>query len=406
MPETAARPLPEIFESFSDARKQGFIAMKNLKEQGKGVVGTFCSYVPVELFLAADLIPVGLCSTSDETIGEAEKVLPRNLCPLIKASYGFAAADKCPYMYFSDLVVGETTCDGKIKMYELLGTIKDVHVMELPHSQDKISSRALWMEEIKRLKNRVEKKFGVTITVEKLCRAIAERNRERELLKKVYELSVMSPPPLSGLQQLQILFGAQFKFNHAQKVQELEEIINRITTEYQNGKRPVAADAKRIIVTGCPIGGATEKFVRVIEESGAVVVAYENCTGAKQFDRQVGTSAGAVAAAGLQGNKGSLLDEQADPYEAICDYYLNIGCSVMSPNPNRFELLGRLCDQFKADGVLEMVLQSCHTYAIESHMVGEFLKDRKIPFMSLETDYSSGDTEQLKNRIAAFIEML
>ncbi|GHT65079.1 2-hydroxyglutaryl-CoA dehydratase [Spirochaetia bacterium] len=326
MPESVTRPLPDIFESFSEARRQGFIAMKNLKEakppeRGKGVVGTFCSYVPVELFLAAGLIPVGLCSTSDETIGEAEKVLPRNLCPLIKASYGFAATDKCPYMYFSDLVVGETTCDGKIKMYELLGKIKDVHVMELPHSQDKPSSRALWMEEIKRLKNRVEEKFGVTITAENLSRAIRERNRERSLLKKVYELSVMSPPPLSGLQQLQILFGAQFKFDHEQKVRELEKTIDSITNAYKNGERPVSAEAKRIIVTGCPIGGATEKFTRVIEESGAVVVAYENCTGAKQFDRQV--------------------DETRDPYEALCDYYLNIGCSVMSPNPNRFELLGR-----------------------------------------------------------------
>jgi benzoyl-CoA reductase/2-hydroxyglutaryl-CoA dehydratase subunit BcrC/BadD/HgdB len=393
--------------------------MKALKEQGRGVVGTFCTYVPAELFLAAGLVPVGLCSTSDETIGEAEKVLPRNLCPLINASYGFAATDKCPYMYFSDLVVGETTCDGKIKMFELLGKIKDVHVMELPHSQDKPASRSLWMAEIKRLQTKVEEKFGVTITAEKLRNAIRERNKERVLLKKVYELSVSDPPPITGLQQLQILFGAQFKFDHEKKIQELQETINRISQDYQdhqNGKaisaipgsgsiRPATNGhpAKRIIVTGCPIGGATEKFVRVIEESGAVVVAYENCTGAKQFDRQIGKSAGAR---GMDGSEGSPLDEQADPYEELCDYYLNIGCSVMSPNPNRFELLGRLCDQFKADGVLEMVLQSCHTYAIESHTVGEFLKARNIPFMSLETDYSSGDTEQLKNRIAAFIEML
>ncbi|GMO25334.1 MAG: double-cubane-cluster-containing anaerobic reductase [Termitinemataceae bacterium] len=386
MLETKNQSMPEIFESFSDARKQGFITMKNLKEAGRGVVGTFCTYVPVEIFLAANLIPVGLCSTSDETIGEAEKVLPRNLCPLIKASYGFAAADKCPYMYFADLVVGETTCDGKIKMFELLGKLKDVHVMELPRSQNKDSSRALWMSEIKRLKTKVEEKFGVQITEEKLRNAISKRNKERALLKKVYELSVMNPPPFSGLAQLQILYGSQFKFDHQQKVQELEASINKILDDYKNGKRPIEQSAKRIIVTGCPIGGATEKFTRVIEESGAVVVAYENCTGAKQFDR--------------------LVDETADPYEALCDHYINIGCSIMTPNLNRLELLGRLCDQFQADGVLEMVLQSCHTYAIESHTIGEFLKGRGTPFMSLETDYSSGDTEQLKNRIAAFIEML
>lgn len=65
--------------------------------------------------MAAGAVVVSLCSTSDETIEEAEKDLPRNLCPLIKSSYGFGKTDKCPYFYFSDLVVGETTCDGKRK---------------------------------------------------------------------------------------------------------------------------------------------------------------------------------------------------------------------------------------------------------------------------------------------------
>ena len=381
-----ARELSEIFESFTEARRQGFIAMKSLKEQGYGVAGTFCSYVPVELFLAAGVIPVVLCSTSGETIGEAEKTLPRNLCPLIKASYGFAVTDKCPYMYFSDLVVGETTCDGRTKMYELLGKIKDVHVMELPRIRGREFSRALWLEEIRVLQRRIEKKFQTAITEAKLRQAIRERNRERALLKAVYELSCLKPPPLTGLQQLQILYGAQFRFNHEEKIRELEETIGRIREEYAAGKRPVPETAKRIVITGSPMGGATEKIVRLIEESGGVVAAYENCTGAKQYDRQVA--------------------ESGDPWEALRDYYLDMGCSVMSPNPNRLELLGRLCTQFAAHGVVEMILQSCHTYAVESHTIREFLKDRGLPFLSLETGYSSGDTARLKTRISAFIGML
>ncbi|MDR1096018.1 MAG: 2-hydroxyacyl-CoA dehydratase family protein [Spirochaetaceae bacterium] len=381
--------LPGIFESFSDARKQGFLAMKALKEAGYGVAGTFCSYVPVELFMAAGVVYVGLCSTSEETIPEAEKTLPRNLCPLIKASYGFAVADKCPYMYFSDLVVGETTCDGKVKMYEYLGRIKDVHVMELPRTQRKASSRALWLGEIRLLRRKIEEVFHVEISDACLREAIGKRNRERALLKEVYELSVLSPPPMTGLQQLQILYGAQFRFVHEEKARELEETIRRIKEEYAGGARPVSARAKRIVMTGCPMGGATEKLVRVIEESGGVVVVYENCTGAKQYDRQVAEAGGG-----------------GDVYEALCDYYLAIGCSVMSPNPNRLELLGRLCSQFAADGVIEMTLQSCHTYAVETHAVREFLKERGLPFLSLETDYSPGDTAQLKTRVAAFIEML
>jgi benzoyl-CoA reductase/2-hydroxyglutaryl-CoA dehydratase subunit BcrC/BadD/HgdB len=385
MPGESAK-LPEIFDSFSDARKAGFLKMKALKDKGVGVVGTFCVYTPVEVFMAGGMVPVGLCSTSDETVAEAEKTLPRNLCPLIKASYGFAVADKCPYMYFSDLVVGETTCDGKKKMYELLGRIKDVHVMNLPQSQNGGESRRLMRSEIEVLKSRVEERFGVSIGEGDLRRAIKDRNRERALLKEFYELSQASPPPMWGLQQLQVLFGAQFKFDLPEKLAELRSTIDGIKAGYGRGERPVPAGAKRIVVTGCPIGGATEKVVKAIEESGGVVVAFENCTGAKQFDRQVA--------------------EGGDPVDALADHYLGVGCSVMTPNPNRLELLGRLCSEFKADGVVEMILQACHTYAVETHTIREFLATRKVPFLSLETDYSVGDFEQLKTRAAAFMEML
>ena len=122
------KDLPEIFEEFADQRRNSFLAIKKLKEQGVPVVGAFCTYLPKELPRAMGAAVVGLCSVSDETIPDAEKDLPRNLCPLIKSSYGFAKTDKCPFFYFSDLVVGETTCDGKKKMYEMLAEVKPVYV--------------------------------------------------------------------------------------------------------------------------------------------------------------------------------------------------------------------------------------------------------------------------------------
>jgi benzoyl-CoA reductase/2-hydroxyglutaryl-CoA dehydratase subunit BcrC/BadD/HgdB len=386
MTTLSAMPLPEIFDSFGQARKNGFLAVKGLKDQGKGVVGTFCTYTPVEIFMAAGLVPVGLCSTSDETIPDAEKVLPSNLCPLIKASYGFAATDKCPYMYFSDLVVGETTCDGKKKMYELLGEIKDVHVMQLPQTQSLESAKAAWLAEVLRLRERVEEKFDRKISDDDLRAAIVRRNLERAALKEFYELSTLSPPPMTGLSQLQFLFGSQFKFDHASKVAEIKDAVAKLKAAYAAGERPVSASAKRIVVTGCPMGGATEKVVKILEECGAVVVAYENCTGAKQFDRPV--------------------PEDGDPWRNLADHYLAIGCAVMSPNPNRLELLERLCRQFSADGVVEMTLTACQPYSVETGSLRKRLGSLGIPFSSLETDYSGSDVEVLRTRAAAFLETI
>ena len=138
--------LPDNFETYDEARQRGFLALKELKDQGRRVVGVFCSYVPTELIYAADAIPVGLCASSEEPIPAGETRLPRNLCPLIKASYGFALTEKCPYFYFSDFVIGETTCDGKKKMFELMNELKETFVMSLPNSREPREATELLLE--------------------------------------------------------------------------------------------------------------------------------------------------------------------------------------------------------------------------------------------------------------------
>ena len=177
--------LPEIFESFADARKTGFLAAKEFKDQGNILIGTYCTYMPQELPLAMGAGIVSLCATSDETILEAEKHLPRNLCPLIKSSYGFAITDKCPYFYYSDMIVGETTCDGKKKMYEHMAKVKPTHVMMLPNSPEGERSLNLWKNEIHQLRKLFEEKFDKTITDEDLKSLPEAANKEIEVVQFV-----------------------------------------------------------------------------------------------------------------------------------------------------------------------------------------------------------------------------
>ena len=107
---------------------------------------------------------MALCGRSPDPIKTAETRLPANLCPLIKASYGHALEESCPYAYFSDVVVGETTCDGKKKMYELLGELKPMQVIHLPNVPDYERSLEMWTEEIRAFAKGMEEKFNVTIT--------------------------------------------------------------------------------------------------------------------------------------------------------------------------------------------------------------------------------------------------
>lgn len=379
------KELPDVFEEFAEQRQKSFLAIKELKDRGVPVVGTFCTYFPVEIAMAMGAATVSLCSTSDETIPAAEKDLPKNLCPLIKSSYGFAATKKCPFFYFSDLVVGETTCDGKKKMYEYLGQFKDVFTMELPNRQTK-DGLTLWKNEIIRFKEYLEQKFHVAITEEQIRNAVKIQNEGRVALKRLYELMRLDPAPMTGQELFSVLYGSTFKPDRSKIPGEVNAIADRVEKEYAEGK--MLEKKPRILVTGCPIGGATEKVIKAIEDNGGVVVTFENCGGAKSVDR--------------------LVEEDAeDIYEAIAKRYLSIGCSVMTPNPNRIELLGRLIDEYQVDGVVEMILQACHTYNVESLGIRRFVNDEKHkPYISIETDYSQADIGQLNTRIAAFIEML
>ena len=380
------KDLPEVFSEFSEMRQKSFMAAYELKQKNIPFVGTFCTYFPQEIAMAMGACVVGLCSTSDGTIPDAEKDLPRNLCPLIKSSYGFAKTDKCPYFYFSDLIVGETTCDGKKKMYEYLGQFKPVYTMELPNSQSP-EGLELWTKEIIKLKEKLESHFETTITDEAVREQVKVMNEVRRAMKEFYALTKVDPVPILGQHLFSVLYGSSFRFNKVKLPDEIRAVVAKVKAEYAENPNKYPK-APRILVTGCPIGGGASKCVKAIEDNGGHVVVFENCSGAKSFDK--------------------LVDEDApDIYRAIAERYLSIGCSVMTPNPNRLELLGRLIDEYRVDAVVEITLQACHTYNVETLGIKRFVNEVKgIPYMAVETDYSTADIGQLNTRMAAFIEML
>ncbi|MGL5479015.1 MAG: double-cubane-cluster-containing anaerobic reductase, partial [Clostridium sp.] len=310
--------------------------------------------------------------------------LPRNLCPLIKSSYGFGKTDKCPYFYFSDLVVGETTCDGKKKMYEYMKEFKPVSIMELPNSQSEEGLK-LWKNEIVKMKETLEEMFNVKISDDDIKRAIKIKNNERKAVKKFYELGKKDPVVLKGEDIFKVLNGTTFSFDRESIPKQMEELIEKIEKESIKNKYP---KKPRILITGCPLGTATEKVIKAIEDNGAYVVAFENCSGAKAVEDLVS-------------------EENPDVFEALAEKYLKIGCSCMTPNPNRIKLLDKMIDEYKVDAVIDVILTACHTYNVETLSIKRFVNDKKDkPYMSIETDFSTSDIGQLNTRMAAFIEML
>ncbi|MCI7568559.1 MAG: 2-hydroxyacyl-CoA dehydratase family protein [Desulfovibrio sp.] len=373
----------ESLEKFNAVTDRNVLALQEAKSAGKKVVGQYCIYSPLEIALAAGAIPVSLCGTKNDSIAAAETMLPRVLCPLIKSSFGFALQDSCPYLAASDIVVADATCDGKKKMYELLNHYKPVMLLQLPQIQDEDAAR-YWRGQFAALVARLEKDFNVSITEEKLRDAIRLTNRLRRALKNVLDLARRKPSPLSGMDILSLCFRASFMPDYEQCIALLDDIaaeIGRATPD------SLPAGGPRILLTGVPTGMGSHKVIQLLETCGAHVVCIDNCTCYKKVLLQ--------------------MDENRDPLSELAERYLAMHCSVMSPNPHRYEVLKKLSEEFLIDAVVDLTWQGCQTYDVESWSVKKYVREElRLPFLQIVTDYSETDTEQLKVRIEAFLEML
>ncbi|MCL1061669.1 2-hydroxyacyl-CoA dehydratase family protein [Shewanella benthica] len=357
--------------------------VREQKSQGRGIVGFYCEFTPRDLILAAGAIPICLCGTSQNTISHAETVLPSNLCPLIKSSFGYSITGGCPLLNDADLLVAETTCDGKKKMYELLAKKRKMHVLELTQKVNEQRAFDLWLAEIAELKQVLEQTFDVEITDEKLTQAIVAMNKERSLILAVQALGKHKPSIISGLEIAKTRYRvAGFKQHLSKMTLLLEQANDRIKSGYQ----AAPFHAQRVLLTGCPTGHGSEKIIEIIEECGGIVVVQEACSGIKGVFENV--------------------DDSGDPLTAIARKHFNIPCSCMTPNKGREELLAQLSAEYRADVVIDLVWQACHTYNVESALIGEFVRQQLgLAYLKVETDYSDSDREQLKVRVQTLLEL-
>jgi len=362
-----------------------------IEEQKKGrkVFGTFCVFVPDEVVIAANGIVTGLCGGSQFWVPEGEKVLPTNTCPLIKASMGAGLGKTCPFFRIADMYVGETTCDGKKKAYEILGQDVPMHIMHLPHAK-RPQDMAAWSDEIRIFMDTVEKFTGNKITLEKLNQAIKIVNDKRRALERLYNTRKGKCVPISGRDVLLIMQIAFFD-----DPERFTSVVNKLCDELEervkNNVSVAEEKTPRILLTGTPLAVPNWKMHNIVESSGAVIVCEENCTGTRYFAREV-----------REDNK--TMDEAV---EALTDRYLaHINCACFTPNEKRMDDIVELAKAYHVDGVIDQHLKFCCLYDTENYFLEKRLKEENIPLLSLETDYTDNDAGQLRTRIEAFLEMI
>jgi len=350
------------------------------KANGRPIVGIMCEYTPRELIMAAGAVPVCLCGGSAEMIAPAEEHLPVNLCPLIKSTYGYHVRKANPFLEMADLIVAETTCDGKKKMYELMGRTRPTYILELPQKPADSDAMAHWVRELHKLKAQLEERFNVALTDEKIRQATRTMNRERRLRRELASLMKAPSPPLTGRQLLDfksIISGIDAD------LEQYAEAIAILESAKPDGRKNSAV---RVLLTGVPIVHGAERVLDIIESSGGLVVCMDNCTGLKPILEDV--------------------DEEAeDPILALAEKYFRLPCSVMTKNDRRLEVLRDLAAEYRPQCIIDLIWQACITYDVESYLVKELAeKELGVPYLRIETDYSPSDSARIALRVEALFE--
>ena len=355
---------------------------------GDKFIGTFCVYVPDELILALGAVPMALCGGTSLSIPYAEKMLPRDICPLVKSTLGLALSNTCPYGPIEDLAVGETTCDAKKKTWDILrrggGFPRPRGAAEEgPPRQGPLARGGRPVQGPARRDDRPDARAGE-----------ARRGRPPDEQEAAGPGPSQRAPeggePAPERPRRPRRHAGRPHRRPAPVLGEARSAERRARGPGPPGRRRRPGGAKRIMVSGCPSVMGNWKLHHLIESAGAVVVCDETCTGTRYFSALVEERDGD-------------LDAQI---AAIAARYLEIDCSCFSPNDERIASVVRLARDYRVDGVVQYVLQYCHTYNVEAVRVASALKESGVPSLKIVTDYSEEDTGQLRIRVEAFLEGL
>ncbi len=358
------------------------------KQQGGKVFGVYCVYVPDEIILALGGISTGLCGGDQFWVPGGEKYLPANTCPLIKSSMGSRLDRTSPFCQIADIFIGEATCDGKKKAWEILAQDVPMHIMQVPQMKREEDIRS-FVSEIRQLIKVSQGLTGKHLTFDALARSIVTINNKRRALSRLNLTRQASPVPISGKDALMVIQVA-FYDDPIRFVEMINILCDELEDRIIKREGTFSADTPRILVTGTPMALPNWKLHHLIETSGGVVVCEESCTGTRYFENLVDENS-------------SNLEEQI---MALADRYMKTNCACFTPNSARIEDILRYVKDYNADGVIDCSLQFCGLYSTESYLLREALRNEGIPFLHLETDYSEQDSGQLQTRIEAFMEMI
>jgi len=361
---------------------------RELKGQGKKIIGYLCAFVPLEIITAAGFVPFRIKGDVNEPITKADTEMETIVCPLVRSCFDMSL--KGNYEFLDGIVIPHA-CDSICRTYDVWKYSLDLaysHIINMPHSTDEPSLN-FYKALLATFRKSLSGFAGKEISDRELTRAIELHNQNRAKVRELYELRKSSPPLISGTEVAKVLIAAM-----SLPVEESIALLGDVIDEVKQRKDVPAQKQTRIMVVGAQVDSIA--FIELIEASGAWVVADDLCPGAREFFSDV--------------------DATADPIDGIAErYLLKVKCGrtyrEMKGNyeeylEDRFGHMSRMIEDFKVDGVVLYIYKYCDPFGFEVPQIKSYIEAKGTPVLYLEDEYSMSTIGRLRTRIQAFLELL
>jgi len=361
---------------------------RELKGQGKRIMGYLCALVPLEVLTAAGFIPFRIKGDTSEPITKADAEMETIICPLVRSCFDMWLKGKYEFL---DGIVIPHACDSVCRTYNIWQYTLNLpysHFINMPHGTDD-SSLSFYKAELETFRKSLSRFSGREISDEGLKQAIKLYNQNRTKVRELYQLRKSDPPLISGVEVAKVLVAAV-----SLPVDEASELIGSVIDGVKQRQAVPVQRSARLMVVGAQMDNVA--FIDLVEKSGAWVVADDLCPGARESL--------------------SYVDATDDPIDGIAERYLRRICCArtfrerMGSYPEyikeRFGHIGAAVKDFKVDGVVLYVYKYCDPFGFEVPQMKSYIESKGVPVLYLEDEYSMSTIGRLRTRIQAFLELL
>ncbi len=372
----------QAFNKFTEAAETiNNAEMKKWKNDGKGIIGYFCSSFPEEIITAAGMMPFRIRATGSEDTELSDSFFSSNNCSFPRHAFNLALKGEFDFL---DGIIVFNSCDNIRRIYDHWQRQLKTPFVEFVHIPKKAEAAQVdWFrEEMSIFKEKVESHFNLELTDDKLAEAIKTHNETRQLLRQLYDLRKGDSPPITGAETIAITVAST-----AMPKLTYNKLLKDLLKELNSAKGHSDYKARLMV-----IGGELDNpgYIDVIESQGGLVVTDSLCFGTRIFWKDV--------------------DENIeDPLTALSQYYIveRPSCPrVYGKHADRAGYVKKMIEDFKVDGVIFERLAFCDIWGFEQFSITNDFKEWNVPLLSLDREYTLTAIGQLRTRVQAFMEAL